>query len=150
MVDTCPQIRLQYNVTMQPEIKRSSNRTFGITIAIALAVITGFQFYKHQMLTGLIASLSAAATVFLILALVAPRSLELPNRLWALFGGLLHKVTNPIIMGIVFFLAVVPTGLIRKIFIRDPLGLLPDAEVESYWKLRDAGMPTPESMKDQF
>ena len=43
------------------------------------------------------------------------------NRAWMRFGLLLHKIVNPVIMGLVFFLTVTPTALIMRALGKDPL-----------------------------
>ena len=66
------------------------------------------------------------------LGLIAPMSLRLVHRYWMRFALLISKVTTPIILGIVFFLVVMPVGLIIRIFSRDPLARQFDADAETY------------------
>ena len=40
---------------------------------------------------------------------------------WMKFGLLLSKVTTPIILGIVYYLVITPTGLVRRLFVGDTL-----------------------------
>jgi len=63
---------------------------------------------------------------------------------------LLHKVVNPIVMALVFFGTVLPTGLIMRALGKDPLRLKWQADAKSYWIERRPPGPAPESMKDQF
>ena len=63
--------------------------------------------------------------------LVAPMALQPVYKLWMRFGLILSKITTPIIMGLVFFLVITPTGLIRRLFSGDPLARNFDNE-ESY------------------
>lgn len=92
----------------------------------------------------------AIAVLFLVATLIYPAALKPLNRAWLKFGLLLHKVVSPVMMAFVFFGAVLPTGLIMRALVKDPLKLnwLPDAD--SYWIDRLPPGPTPESMKDQF
>ena len=68
-------------------------------------------------------------------------------------GLLLHKVTNPIFLGAMYAIAIVPTGLMMRLFGVDPMGLrrprgrdLLDrarqgrARPRSLWKSRSEGM----------
>ncbi|NKC01525.1 MAG: sxtJ [Pseudomonadales bacterium] len=55
------------------------------------------------------------------LALLAPSSLGGVYRVWMRFGLLMSKVTTPIIMGLVFLVAILPAALIMKIIGRDAL-----------------------------
>jgi hypothetical protein len=63
---------------------------------------------------------------------------------------LLHKVVNPIVMALMFFGAVLPTGVVMRALGKDPLRLKWQPDGNSYWIERRPPGPTPESMKDQF
>jgi hypothetical protein len=93
---------------------------------------------------------SAASAFFLAFALWRPAALKPLNRLWFKFGLLLHKVVNPIVMAVVFFGAVVPTGLVLRLLGKDLLRLERQPDANSYWIERRPRGPAPESMKNQF
>jgi len=61
------------------------------------------------------------AAVFAACGLIAPMALRPVYRIWMRFGLILSKVTTPILMGLVFFLVITPTGLIRRLFSDDPM-----------------------------
>ena len=90
------------------------------------------------------------AAVFLLAALVIPKTLAALNRAWMRFGLLLHKIVNPVIMGLVFFLTVTPTALIMRALGKDPLRRRLDKEATTYWIDRDPPGPDPDSMPRQF
>ena len=48
------------------------------------------------------------------------------------FALLISKVTTPIILGVVFFLVIMPVGLIIRIFGRDLLALRLSSSAETY------------------
>jgi len=129
------------------QVKGSSDRAFGFVFTAVFAII-GFVPLFHG---GAIRywSLIAAAGL-LAIAVVYPRLLAPLNRLWMKFGLLLHHITNPIIMGFVFYLAVVPTALIMKMLGKDSLRRKMDKDAPSYWIPRTPPGPPPESMKNQF
>ena len=87
---------------------------------------------------------------FLLAALVMPTLLGPLNQLWQRFGRLLRRVTNPIVMAILFFSTVVPFGLIMRLLKRDVLRLKWERESATYWIPRNPPGPPPDSMKDQF
>ena len=131
----------------EQQVKGSSDRSFGIVFTVVFAII-GLWPLIHDAAPRLWSLIAAAA--ILAIALICPGLLAPFNRLWLKFGLLLHKITNPIIMGFVFFLAVVPTGLIMKMLGKDPLRRKLDKEAASYWIPREPPGPPPESMKNQF
>jgi hypothetical protein len=59
-------------------------------------------------------------------------------------------VVNPIVMGLVFYGAVLPTGLVMRALGHDLLRLRRDAKADSYWIRRQPPGPAPQSMVDQF
>lgn len=129
------------------QVKGSSDRSFGIVFTVVFAII-GLVPLIHGGALRLWSLIVAAA--ILAIALIYPRLLAPANRLWMKFGLLLHRVTNPIIMGFVFYLAVVPTALVLKMLGKDPLRRKLDKEAASYWILREPPGPPPDSMKNQF
>lgn len=129
------------------EIKGSSDRAFGLVFATVFTIIALYPLLGGGLLR--VWSL-IVATIFLLLALVAPSILVPANRLWMRFGGLLHYIVSPIALGIVFFAALVPTGLLMRLFGKDPLRLRFDPAAESYWIPREPPGPSPESLNNQF
>jgi hypothetical protein len=81
------------------------------------------------------------AGILLVVSLAQPIWLAAGNRLWTRFGLLLHRITNPIIMGLVFFLAVTPTALILRMMGKDPLRRKIDRTANSYWIDREPPGP---------
>ena len=90
------------------------------------------------------------ALAFCSTALLVPHLLQPLNRIWFRFGLVLHEVINPFVMGIVFYLAVVPTGLLARAFGSDLLRLKRDPRAQSYWIMREASAARQGSMTKQF
>ncbi len=109
---------------------RQTDRAFGLTMAGALAVLSGIVWYASGQLPTV---LSIVATGFLISALATPGLLLPLNRLWQAFAMHLSKVSNLLILGIFFFLVLVPAGLIIRVVGRDPLRRSRAPEAKSYW-----------------
>ena len=82
--------------------------------------------------------------------MLAPKLLAPFNRLWARFGLLLHRITSPLVLGIMFFAVITPMGWIMRALGKDLLRLKIDPAATSYWIARTPPGPTPESLKDQF
>jgi hypothetical protein len=128
--------------SFEPEI--GSEKSFGVVFAIVFALIGLYPLLNGE---GIRLWSIVIASVFLGLAYVAPRVLSVPNRLWFRLGILLGGIVAPVIMGIVYILTIIPTGLILRILGKDPLRRSFDADTESYWIERDQPVG---SMKDQF
>ncbi len=128
-------------------VKVSSDRAFGIVFTVLFTVIGLWPLIHGGEVR--IWSLVLAA-VILSVALIRPSLLAPFNRAWMKFGLLLHKITNPVIMGLIFFLTVTPTALIMRAMGKDPLRRKFDPSATSYWIDRDPPGPEPETMKQQF
>ena len=68
------------------------------------------------------------------------------NKIWFKFGVFLGEKLSPIIIGIIFFTVVTPTGLLMKIFKKDPLRLKKTKD-KTYWIEKE---DVKSSMKNQF
>ena len=128
---------------MQKNIKLPSNRNFGVVFFIVFLIIALWPILKQNEIRiwSLIISF-----IFFVLGLINSRLLTPLNKLWFKFGILLGNIIAPIIMGIVFFLVVTPTGLIMRFFRKDILKLKKNTS-DSYWINKD---DTNSSMKNQF
>ena len=87
------------SIIRDEEIKTASDRSFGIVFTIVFTII-GLWPLIHRGAPSLWA-LGIAGTL-LIVSIAQPVWLAPANRLWMRFGLLLHKITNPVIMGLVF------------------------------------------------
>jgi hypothetical protein len=133
--------------TRDETVKGSSDRAFGFVFTVLFVIIGLLPLFGSGDVR--IWSLGLAA-VILAIALIRPALLAPFNRAWMKFGMLLHKITNPIIMGLIFFLAVTPTALILRARGKDPLRRKFDPAAQTYWIERDPPGPEPDSMKQQF
>ena len=128
---------------MQEKIKLPSNRNFGIVFSIVFLIIAIWPILNQNEIRiwSLIISF-----IFLILGLINSKFLSPLNKAWFKFGLILGSVIAPIVMGIVFFLVVTPTGLIMKALGKDILGLKRNKN-NTYWLEKDNSN---NNLKNQF
>ena len=124
-----------------------SDRSFGVVMAVALGAITLLNTWHSGRLWPWTGGLAA---LFLVAGLLRPSTLNPLNLIWLRFGLLLHKVVNPIVMALLFYGTVLPTGLVMRMMGRDLLRLKRQPDADSYWIVRQPPGPSPETMKDQF
>jgi len=93
-------------------------RSFGLIVATGFAVIGLAPLLRgHGLRTwSLIVSLLLAA-----IALVLPRALQSFYRVWMALGTGLGWVNSRIILGLVFFVILLPIGVIRRMLGHDPM-----------------------------
>jgi len=128
-------------------IKTASERSFGIVFAVLFALIALSPLRHGQPPRYWSVGISI---LFLACALLAPRLLRPLNLLWFRFGVLLHKIVSPFVMAILYYVSVVPVGLILKVLGKDPLRLKLERARESYWIMRDPQDLGPDTMRRQF
>ena len=126
------------------KIEKSTNRSFGLVFFIVFLIIGLWPLANGGSVRfwSLIIAL-----IFLFLGILNSKILTPLNVLWSKFGELLGIVIAPIVMGIIFFLVVTPTGLIMRIFGKDLLRNKFQINNESYWIKKEKNKS---SMKKQF
>jgi hypothetical protein len=125
----------------------STDRFFGLLLSAFWGVVAIAPLRRGGSIREWALVLSGA---FLATSLIMPALLGPLNRLWQRLGQRLQRLTNPIVMGILYFSTIVPFALIMRLLERDVLRLKWDPCETSYWIPRKPPGPTPESMKDQF
>ena len=128
---------------MNSEIKIGSNKSFGIVFFIVFFLIATYPLINNQDVRLWFLLISF---IFLILGLINSKILNPLNKLWFNFGIFLGKIVSPIVMGIIFFFVVTPTGIIMRVLGKDLLNLKYNNN-KSYWIEKNG----PKSkMKNQF
>ena len=109
--------------------KIPTNKNFGIVFCFVFLIIFLDSFFRgdHLRYWSLIVSI-----VFLILGLINSKILNPLNKIWFEFGILLGKVISPLIMGVIFFLVVTPTGMLMRLLNKDLLKLKFN-DKSTYW-----------------
>lgn len=126
---------------------RGSDRGFGLVFSAVSAAVGLWPRLDGGPVRGWALALAAA---LLGAALVRAAWLAPFHEVWFRFGLLLHRIVNPIVLAVIYYAAVTPTGLVLRGLGKDPLRLRADPNAESYWMRRDPPGPEPESMKHQF
>ena len=124
------------------KIKISSNRSFGLLFFAIFLIISFWPLLddKDIRIWSLIISL-----IFLILGILNSNTLKPLNKIWFKFGMFLGKIISPIIIGLVYFLVVTPTGFIMRFLGKDLLKLKKNKN-NTYWLAKNYKS----NMKDQF
>lgn len=128
-------------------VRAGSDRFFGTVFAAVFLVIGLWPLLDGR--SPRYWALFLACAIALAVAF-APTSLRPLNVLWTRFGAVLHQIVTPIVMGVVFFLTVVPTGLVLRLLKKDPLRLKRDINAETYWIERSPTEIDPQTMTRQF
>ena len=112
----------------QGDIPLPPPRSTGIVFTV-VSLIIALIFRNSPTVLGIAL---ACAAILAGLSWRAPDLLQPLNKLWFRFGLLLHKVVNPVVMALMFAIAIIPMGLLMQLR-RDPLRKQSAPEGESYW-----------------
>ena len=126
----------------ESKIKASSNRSFGLVFFVVFLIVALWPLKSGEDIR--IWSL-ALSIIFFSLGILNSKLLTPLNKLWFKFGMFLGGIISPIVMGIVFFMVVTPTGIIMKLMGKDLLKL--KSKKNTYWINRE---DIKSSMKNQF
>jgi len=130
-------------------VELASNKRFGLIVGAVALVFGCIRAWLHGEIGWFAGLLGGVGLALVLAALVKPDVLEPANRGWNKLGLLLHKVTNPIFLGGMYAVAIVPTGLLMRAFGVDPMGLRRKA-TGSYWIARSKSGSTAQSLEKPF
>ena len=130
-----------------PELDSKGLRQFALIFAAIVVVVFGIVI---PLLTGngFVWIPWAIGGVFLMWGLSAPATVRPFYRLWMRFGMLMGTIVNRVVLGIVFYLILLPFGLVFRIRGIDPLRRNWDQKLESYRVISDD--QDPEHMNRPF
>ena len=120
------------------------DRSTGLVFAAVAAIVA---YVWRADATVMPVALGVAAA-FALIALVIPIVIRPLNVVWMRLAMLLNKIMSPIIMLVLFLVAIVPAGLLMQLG-HDPLRRTRKGAGESYWIVRDKSA-APSSMSNQF
>lgn len=126
------------------DVEVGSERSFGLVFSFVFALIALLPLLAGSGPRWIFLVLAAG---FAALAMFRPSSLKVPNLLWFKFGNLLGAIVAPIVMGIIFLIAFIPTGLLVRFSGKDLMSLRLEPAADSYWVKRET---PPNSMKLQY
>lgn len=120
-------------------------RQFGYLFAVVFTIIA---FWPLWPLRAPNPYWLGGAGAWVAVALICPRLLAPLYKGWMKFGHALGWINARIILGLVFFVLVTPTGLVMRLFGKDPLRMRTKKSA-SYWIRRDKPID-PQSLRNQF
>lgn len=110
---------------------------------VALAIAAWAVWHRGGEVGGWPLAVAAVGGVLMLMGVAAPRWLRAPYLAWMGLAVVLGFVASRVLLTLVFWLIVVPTGLALRALGKTPLAVRPDPEAETYWHTRDAAPPDP-------
>ncbi len=122
-------------------------KKFGVTIAIALALLGGLFLWRKGS-GGLYFFIFSA--VFLGLALIFPVVLKPVQKVWMTAAVILGWMMTRLILSILFYLVLTPIGTIARVCGRTRLDVRYSRDATSYWISRKGHEFKKENYEKQF
>ena len=133
-------------VRIPARLSAAESRKFALTVGIAFIVLGGLAWWRGRVLVAGVAA--GIGVALLIASLVVPSRLGPIYRGWMRLAALLSKITTPVFMGVVYFVVVTPSGLLRRIAGKNPL--LRPRTAKSFWVARTTDGQRQSGMERQF
>ena len=111
---------------------------------LAIAVYPAFFAQSPRLWATTIAAALFSA------AMLTPKVLARPNRLWTRLGLLMSGIISPVALAVLFFGVITPYGWLMKRCGKSFIPTQFDPVAESYWIPREPAGPAPESLRNQF
>lgn len=113
----------------QPDKKELRNFAliFGAGIGIIGGALLPWRFaYQIPVWPWVVCGISS------FLGLVVPFSLKLPYRIWMRFGLIMNAIMSRLILGVLYYLVVLPIGLLLRMTGKDTMGSHFDKDARTY------------------
>ncbi|PPR46325.1 MAG: hypothetical protein CFH19_01301 [Alphaproteobacteria bacterium MarineAlpha5_Bin9] len=132
------------NTKPYTKIKISSEKNFGYTFAFFFLIISLYLYiFRDQINIWLL----FITLLFFVISFFVPKFLYYPNLFWNKLSILLGNIVSPLVMLILYFLVLFPSGIFVKILRKDLLNKKINFDKKSYWIINKEDN---HSMKDQF
>ena len=122
-------------------------RRFGWVFAGALLLFNIIYWYKNGQFNLILTGLSIA---FVLVASIIPMILKPIYILWMKIGHLLGRINSVILLTLLYFLIIVPTGVFMRVFRLSSASFEFRKNVESYWISREHHSFSKENMNRLF
>jgi hypothetical protein len=122
-------------------------REFGLTVGAVFGILSAIFIWREKSYW---IYTCIASAVLILPALLIPCMLKPAHKTWMTLAILMGSVVTPIVLGVLFFVAITPFGLLMKITGKDLLDLKFEKDKPSYWKPKQTRKFSPEDYEKQF
>ena len=95
-----------------PRLTAREGRKFGLTVGLAFLALAALLWWRDHDVVATAAAIAGGALV--VAGILLPQHLGPVQSGWMRFALAISRVTTPILMSIVYFLVITPTGLVRR------------------------------------
>jgi hypothetical protein len=124
-----------------------SERSFGLIFSLVFLLLGCYSFYEGKIFN---LYYLAVSFIFLLFGIFLPILLRPFNLIWFYFGMGVSKITNPLILGLFFYVVFTLMRFLLWLFGVKTLDLKINKKLNSYWVIRPAEEKDVNSFKNQF
>jgi len=107
----------------------AEGRKFAFPVGGAFLVLAGLTAWRGHTTVSTV--FGVVAGLLVLAGTIAPARLGPVYRAWMRLAELISRVTTPVFMGVLYFLVIMPVGVVRRRFGKNPLVHAPASD--SYW-----------------
>jgi Saxitoxin biosynthesis operon protein SxtJ len=134
----------------QLDTTKTALRKFGWTVGAVFGAIALFIAYKHNWAMGTFTTIFGTIATFLLsVGTIFPTALRQIYRFWMGLALVMGFFMSKIILSIIYFVLITPTGYIRRTFGKSPILTKPD-DSKSYWIPKSPAENPKEAMERAF
>lgn len=115
---------------MNNDTQTYNNKLFGYIITF---ILLSFLIYGKLATDLFSIPLILLTVISFILSILFSSAFKIPRILWETIGKYLHKITNPIILGLIFYVVFFPIGSVIKLTNLSNFRKKFDKNLNSYW-----------------
>ena len=124
----------------------TEGRKFAFTLGTVLLLLGLLAWYRGS--GGKAVALAAAALVLYFAGVAAPTHLTPFRRAWMALGRLISRITNPIVMGIIYWCVFAPLGFLMRLCGAN--ALVHKAGADGYWIRKEPEGDTIRRLERQY
>ena len=124
---------------------KAEDRKFVFTVSAAFVVLAGVLMLRGRAMSAMVPA--GLAALLMLVSVLLPGVIPVVHRGWMAGAHAMSRVTTPVVLGIVYYLVLTPTGLIRRGLGKSSLRRRPS---DTYWVPRDVRARPPADMRRQF
>jgi hypothetical protein len=134
-----PQIHLDHLAGLQTGAGNEKRRAlrFAIGFLIFTTLVGAWLWWRRHLPLPAVC-VWTLGPLLLAAAALKPQLVLTVRKAWLTAAGYVGKVNTLVLLTVLYFVAVVPIGLIARLFGRDRLGLRRGRNASSYWHTREA------------
>jgi len=130
------------------EITKKKLRTFGMALALFLAIIGTVHFFKGNVPTNY--WFWGTALLIFATSVTLPVLIKPVYQAAMFVAHILGWINTRLILGLIYYLLFTPVGVIMRVLGKDPLHRKFDKQAKTYWKVRDRTARPKEHYLRQF